>query len=139
MYKASVLVSISVPIVHHDKCPSKNSTGQLVIWEVCGCCCARLYPLLSPWMTQLMDCSRRCWGRFGSVLLRTLLCIKPSNLLGKTTGSLLKSSVVTGKLGLMSCETERGGSVFVQVLSVEALHFGAGIQIGVSVASLCIQ
>ena len=84
-----------------------------------------------------MDCLRRCWGKFGSVLLRTLLCIEPSNLLGKTTGSLLKSSVVTDKLGLMSRETERGGSVFIQVLSAEALRFGAGIQIGVSVASLC--
>ena len=90
-------------------------------------------------MTQLMDCLRRCWGKFGSVLLRTLLWIEPSNLLGKMTGSLLKLSMVTGKLGLMSCKTEHGSSVFVQVLLVEALHFGAGVQIGVSVASLCVQ
>jgi hypothetical protein len=76
-----------------------------------------------------MDCLRRCWGKFGSVLLRTLLWIESANLLGKTTGSLLKSSVVTDKLGLMSRETERGGSVFVQVVSGEALRCLVGVQI----------
>jgi hypothetical protein len=74
-----------------------------------------------------------------TVLLRTLLWIESANLLGKMTGSLLKSSMVTGKLGLMSCETERGSSVFVQVLLVEALRFEAGIQIGGWFASLCVQ
>jgi hypothetical protein len=86
----------------------------------------------------VMDCPRRCGGKFGSVLLRTLLWIESANLLGKTTGSLLKSSVVTDKLGLMSRETERGGSVFIQVLFVGALRFEAGVQIGGWFASLCV-
>jgi hypothetical protein len=39
----------------------------------------------------------------------------------------------------MSRETEHGGSVFVQVLFVEALRFEAGVQIGGWFASLCVQ
>ena len=44
-------------------------------------------------------------------------------------------TITTNPEGL-SRETERGGSVFVQVLFVGSLRFEAGVQIGVSIASL---
>ena len=53
-----------------------------------------------------------CGGRFGLVLLSTLLASESGKAFGRTVGSLLYSSVLINKLGLMSCWTERGGAVF---------------------------